>query len=392
MRINLYYFLTLNKVRQYVRLIRKNKLTAITSLFLLLFFIPVTVETFLTYEEIVIKWFPIVLILYSFAKVIQNNPLLNINFQIFEMKLCSLTELKVIIFFKVFASTIFITSIFILFEVPITPMLFIALVTNSLSNYIGFIKFQLSTSKVYGLFIIVLLLISFSIQTVHILPLMILVITMIGHLIQIKSLKYDYLYPYYRVMSTMFEGLVNQDTSKVSMAQDELLKDNKVSKKRLMEKNYSELFFLSKEVTRVLYHIKSIANISIFTFIIGFVSYYYIEMKLVHTILMYVNLFLIENILTKLNKSEYTTIITGFYLPIDLIEVVKQKWLIHGLIVLFPLITGCLIFTSISPWLIVIVILLLPVRNIILNFTSKKTVKLLMYLLGIVIYGSVYFF
>ncbi|MFE4242010.1 hypothetical protein [Peribacillus butanolivorans] len=338
------------------------------------------------------RWLPIALFAYSLAKILQNNPLVNIPFQTFEMKICSLISLKLIIFLKIIASTLFIVVVLILLKAPFTPILVVALITNSLVNYIGFIKYQISTLKLYIVLIISLLVILFSFQVSNSLLSIILFLAMLAHLIGIKSFKYDYLYPYYRIMSTMFQGLINQDFSQISTAQNELLKNNKVSKHRLMENNYNSMFFIAKEITRFLFNIKGLLNVCIFTFIIGFISYYYVETKSLHIILLFIDLILIETILSKLNKSEHTTITTGFYLQINLVTIIKQKWLTQGFVVLLPLVTGFLIFEHVSAWILVIVVPLIPIRNIIFNFTNKKLVKIAMYLFGAIIYGSFYIF
>ncbi|MBQ7233469.1 MAG: hypothetical protein IJX07_09705 [Bacillales bacterium] len=96
------------------------------------------------------KWFPIVLFAYSLAKVFQNNPILNIPFQIFEMKIFSLNILKFHIFIKIIISSLFIISILLILKANFTHILFVSLIANSLANYIGFIKYQIATIKLYS--------------------------------------------------------------------------------------------------------------------------------------------------------------------------------------------------------------------------------------------------
>ncbi|WP_139192873.1 hypothetical protein [Anaerobacillus arseniciselenatis] len=101
------------------------------------------------YENLIIKWFPIALFAYGLAKVFQNNPILNIPFQTFEMKVLSLNSLKLYIFLKTVASSLFIAAILLILEADFTPILYVSLIANSLANYIGFIKYQISTIKMY---------------------------------------------------------------------------------------------------------------------------------------------------------------------------------------------------------------------------------------------------
>jgi hypothetical protein len=193
-------------------------------------------------------------------------------------------------------------------------------------------------------------------------------------------------------MGTMSQGLINQDFSQIASAQNELLKNKKVSKHRMMENCYDAMFFTAKEMTRALFNLKSLINICIFTFIIGFISYFYITSQMMHFGLLIADLILIETFLSKLNKTEFTTITTGFYLPIQLAAVIQQKWLAQALIVLLPLITGFLIFGNINPLALLIVVPFIPLRNIIFNFTNSKQVKIAMYVFGAAIFGSPYLF
>lgn len=392
MMIDTVYYISLNKVRQYIRLIKKNKLNAFVFLLFLVFFLPLAVELFQTHENLVMKWFPIALFAYSLAKVFQNNPIINIPFQIFEMKIFSLNRLKLYIFLKMVASSLFIAAVLLILKVEFTPVLFVSLIANSLANYIGFIKYQITTIKLYSILSISILVILLSVQVSNSWPSIPLFMAMVVHLILIKSLKYDDLYSYYRIMGTMSQGLINQDFSQIASAQNELLKSNKVSKHRLMENLYDSLFFTAKEISRTLFNLKGLLNICIFTFIIGFISYFYIESQMVHLGLFIADLILIETFLSKLNKAEFTTITTGFYLPIHLSTIIKQKWLAQSLIVLLPLITGFLIFGNMNPLALLIVVPLIPLRNIIFNFTNSKLVKIAMYVFGAAIFGSLYFF
>lgn len=391
MIVDLAYFIGLNKVRQYIRLIKKNKFNVFIVLLLLVFFLPLSVELFQVYENFIIKWFPIALFTYSLAKVFQNNPILNIPFQTFEMKVLSLNSLKLYVFLKTVASSVFITAILLVLETDFTPILYLSLMANSLANYLGFIKYQISTIKLYSFLSISILVILFSVQASNCWPSMILFLAMAIHLILTKSFKYDYLYSYYRIMGTMFQGIINQDFSQITSAQDELLKNNKASKHKIMEKHYDSMFFTAKEMTRVYFNLKGFLNICIFTFIIGFISYFYIESQMVHLGLFITNLVLVETFLTKLNRTEFATITTGFFLPINLVTIIKQKWLSQALIVLFPLITGFYIFGNMNPLALLIVVPLIPLRNIIFNFTNSKLVKIAMYVLGVAIFGSLYF-
>lgn len=392
MIVDLVYYISLNKVRQYIRLIKKNKFNAFVFLLLLVFFLPLSVELFQAHENLIIKWFPIALFAYSLAKVFQNNPILNIPFQTFEMKVLSLNSLKLYIFLKTVASSLFIAAVLLILKADFAPILFVSLVANSLANYIGFIKYQIDTIKLYSILSISILVILLSVQISNSWPSILLFLAMVIHLTLIKSFKYDYLYSYYRIMGTMFQGLINQDFSQIASAQDELLKNNKISKHKIMENLYDSMFFTAKEMTRVLFNFKGLLNICIFTFIIGFISYFYIELQMVHLGLFIADLILIETFLTKLNKTEFTTITTGFFLPIHLVTIIKQKWLTQALIVLLPLITGFFIFGNMNPLALLIVISLIPLRNIIFNFTNSKLIKIVMYVFGAAIFGSLYFF
>lgn len=392
MMVDSVYYLSLNKVRQYIRLIKKNKFNAFVFLLLLVFFLPLSVELFRAHENLVMKWFPSALFAYSLAKVFQNNPIMNIPFQIFEMKILSLNSLKLHIFLKTVASSLFIATVLLILKADFTPILFVSLIANSLANYIGFIKYQISSIKLYSILSISILVILLSVQVSNSWPSILLFLTTVVHLILIKSFKYDYLYSYYRIMGTMFQGLINQDFSQIASAQNELLKNNNVSDNRIMENLYDSMFFTAKEVTRALFNLKGLLNICIFTFIIGFISYFYIESQMVHLGLFITDLILIETFLSKLNKTEFTTITTGFYLPIHLVTIIKQKWMIQALIVLLSLITGFFIFGNMNPLAMLIVVPLIPLRNIIFNFTNSKLVKIAMYVFGAAIFGSVYFF
>ena len=390
MIIDSIYYISLNKVRQYIRLIKKNKLNAFVFLLLLVFFFPLSVELFQTHENLVMKWFPIVLFAYSLAKVFQNNPILNIPFQIFEMKIFSLNILKFHIFIKTIISSLFIISILLILKANFTHILFVSLIANSLANYIGFIKYQIATIKLYSILSICILVILFSVQNSNSWPSIFLFLAMVVHLLLTKPFKYDYLYSYYRTIGTMFQGLINQDFSQVSSAQNELRKSNKVSKHRIMENLYDYMFFTAKEITRILFNYKNLMNICIFTFIIGFISYHYIDSQMVHFALFIADLILIETFLSKLNKTEFRIITTGFYLPIHLVIIIKQKWPTQILIMLFPLITGFLIFGNINPLTLLIIVPLIPLRNIIFNFTNSKVVKIAMYIFGATIFSLLY--
>lgn len=388
--INTLYYLSLNKIRQYIHMIKRNKLYAFVYFLLILVSIPLFSEMFYTYELLALKWFPIILLIYSLAKVFQNNPILNVPFQYFEMKILSFKELKVYVFLKTIASSLVITLVWFMLGASFSPILMISLIANSLANYIGFIKYQLTTTELYLTLFISILMILLSVKLNASWLSLVLLLAMMIHLFFKKVFKYDYLYSYYLILSDLMKGLIDRDVTQISSTQNELLKDDKVSEHKLMEKWYDTAFFIAKEMTRAFFNIKSFLNICIYTLIIGFISYFYVESSVLHLGLFMLDLILIEGFLSKLNKTEFKTITTGFYLPIDLFTVIKQKWLAQSILVIIPLLTGLLIFSQVSYLALFIVVPFIPLRNIITNFTNSRLIKISMYVIGAVIFGVLY--
>lgn len=89
-----------------------------------------------------------------------------------------------------------------------------------------------------------------------------------------------------------------------------------------------------------------------------------------------------DNMLNLLNKSEAMNRNKGFFFPYSTQEILKQKYIVHLLIIFIPFILpGILLLKRLSFFTLLICFISLPIKNILTSFAVNKRVKWLSYLI-----------
>lgn len=388
MVIDVLHLLFKNKQRQYINIFKKNKakwiLGALMGMFSILFE--------LDFIEIAVRnYFPIVTLvcfLYCIAKIFQDIPIMNIDYKLIEFKIINLFQLKMLIILKSVILSSFIFVLMLVFASETDKIAFfqalVLILINVVINFVCFLKSQTNHTDILTISTLLIVSLAFYLNSIVIISAFLGVIVLV--FFSKKYFKYDRLLPYYHSMAYVYQGLVNSDMGSISQGQVQLMKPRNKSLLNFMEKYYSSDWFdFWKEISRAIYYYRKILNASLISFLITLITLMYEHPLWVNGAAMFALVFVADTVLTLLNKPEAINISKGFYVPFSLKDLIKQKYVAHICVVLFPLLSSLLILKYVSFVLLIICFLILPLKNILSSFSSKFISKCAVYFLESII-------
>lgn len=390
MEINVLQLLFKNKIRQYIRFFKKNKIECIFTAMagcLLVFYASDFFKIALS------RYFPLVSLLfflYCAAKLFQELPIMNIDYRLFDFRIIKLWHLKAIVFLRSIILSGFIFILMLIFSGSIDNAIFykilLLLLVNMTVNLICFLKSQ--TNYTTLLIIATLLIITFGYYFNSIIMISVFLTITSLYFILRKSLKYDRLLPYYHSLAYLSQGLVNNDMDSVMQGQLQFNNQKDTSSLHLMEKYYGRGFMFNffKEISRVSYGYKNVINSSLINFLITIFIAMYPHPKWAVGVAMLAIIIVSDYVLTTINKAEVTVKNKGFYLPYTLGDIIKQKYLVHLCILLLPFLAGILIIRYVNIFLLILCFLILPIKNILHNFSNKFSIKCAVYILDSIMF------
>lgn len=385
MGINVFSLLLLNKARRAFRVIKKNTLTSIViGIFsvLLLFSL---LENDLTIKIEIYQYIFIGALLYITSKLLQDIPTMILPYQSILFGVYNIHKIKLLIILKSTALSMMLFFVFNLLSMEISDIertrILILLLFNFCVNLLCFIKTQIKNQNVFKIISILIISCGYYINNLLLAIAVLIIVFMI--FLRIRFLRYESILPYYYSLGVISQGIFDKSSHLVREGQNTIAIGKTESKLYLMEKYYEGIakFEFSKEISRILYNHKKILNVSLINLVIGLVCAVYTYPKFVYSIALIIMLFLMDAILTSLNKEERNIKDSGFYLPFSLIQLVKAKYFPHLLIILPSFLSSAFIFSRINILLYLIFIIVIPFKNIILNYSSKKIIKWLSYLI-----------
>lgn len=365
--INTIKYITLNFLRKYIKLVKKNKLKFIVVALTSVFFLSLSVDIYKSIDIKYYKFLPLIIFGYAMLKLFQEIPTMNINSQLIELKILKLWQLKLLIFIKSIAFSILIFILLINISIFTQKLLFkqimVALIINIIVNLVCFLVYQVNYSNILKIAIISSCSVGYYLNSILLVGTLLLAISII--FFGVKYFKYDLILPYYNSVGN-------------------IIKSKSESSLDLMEKNYDNKrkFYYSKEISRILYYSKNWINLSLMNFLAVFMVFMYTERILISAIVLLATFYTTDNMLNLLNKSEATNRNKGFYFPYSTQEVLKQKYIVHLLIIFVPfLLPGIILLKRISFLTLLVCYLSLPVKNILVSFAENKALKWLSYLI-----------
>ena len=384
--INTIKYITLNFLRKYIRLINKNKVKLSVVVLAVSFLLLFSVDIYKTIDVKYYRFLPLIIFLYAMLKLFQEIPTMNMDSQLIELKILKLWQLKMLVFIKSIALSILIFIILINTSMFSQKFLFqqigVSLIINIIVNIVCFLVYQINHSNILKIAIIFSSSVAYYLSSIPLISILLLVILVI--FASMEYFKYDLILPYYHSMGNIIEGLINSDMEGMVAGQASIVKSKSESTLYLMEKNYNKKnpFYYSKEISRMLYHNKNWINLSLMNFLAVFIVIMYSKKILLSVIVLLLIFYTTDNMLNLLNKSEAMNRNKGFFFPYSTQEILKQKYIVHLLIIFIPFILpGILLLKRLSFFTLLICFISLPIKNILTSFAVNKRVKWLSYLI-----------
>jgi hypothetical protein len=380
----------LNRVRQSIRLMKKNFLlffaVAFFSVFLLSMLEPIA-GVIREHNTVFEKWGSFIFLIYCIAKIMQDYPTINIPIQFLSVKAVNLGFIKGYVFVKSILFSLGIFMVFMLMDISLSKTLVVALLINGLANLMCFYKTQVSSllrSQTIFLSIIILIYLADSVALAS----LVLAAMIILFLVR-KSLKYDDIYKYYYAYGGMLEGIVSNDFARISTVQSSLSKSKVKSKFAFLEKFYENavFFYYFKEISRMTVCIRPLINAYFVTFVCCIAPLFYGGIAWLGGVAILVIILVMDNILTRLNKPEAINKKNGFYLPFTPYQLLIQKYLPHVTILIIPLLMSTVFLTGVSRLALVAIFLLLPVKSVVMNFSTTWRGKMVAYLMDGILFS-----
>ncbi|OPJ55867.1 hypothetical protein [Alkalithermobacter paradoxus] len=378
-----------NKLRQYIRIYKKNKLKWTLAIFMGVFLIFSMVDLIRTAIDNYFSILSLGFFIYCTAKIFQDIPIMNIDCKLIKFKVLRLWQLKTIIILK----SVILSGVIFTFVLNFSNMLdrsefyraVLLVLINIVINFVCFFKSQTNNANVLTIFTLLVVSLSYYINSILIIS--IYLFTILYVFINKKYFKYDQLLPYYQSMAFLYEGLVNNDISTLSQGQMQLTKQKLKSSFNFMEKYYGNeyRFEFYKEISRAIYNYKRIVNVSLINFLITLLTLMYEHPIWINSVAMFSLVFITDSVLTLINKPEAINKNKGFYFPYSLKEIIKQKYFAHLCVILIPFISSLLILKYISFFVVIICFFILPIKNILYNFGEKFITKCFVYCLESII-------
>ncbi|MFB7142872.1 hypothetical protein ACFCYN_25090, partial [Gottfriedia sp. NPDC056225] len=190
------------------------------------------------------------------------------------------------------------------------------------------------------------------------------------------------------LMSKVGEGLLNKNFSKIVEAQQILLSSTRknTSTTKLLYKHYEPeyRFYLIKELLKMRYYYRDI--IFGITFILILNLLFFSLSNVYYQIgIIFIILFVIDNILTKLNKYEMDFLKKSLMFKVDLSVFFKMKYICQLILVLIFILISFQIMIE-FPISFLLFLILLPLKNLLYNYLENKIMKASIYLIGGITY------
>jgi hypothetical protein len=332
----------------------------------------------------------VIFIVYLIFKLMYRMQTMTFDYQLLQMKILSLFEFKTAILFKSFGASVLVGALIFgyqdLFRQHELIRLIILVIANGYVNIICFCKEQTKHRNLFILLTLFVVLVTWKFNILWGAGLF--AIAMVGYLYRIQIMRYHNILPYYKSVYNIYQGtFINQEID-VQQEQHEILKDEEIKQHHWMEKYYSNtrMFMFMKEISRAFYQKSSIINVCVVTIIaIVLLGVYNNDSFIPMMIVKLVIYFFMDNILSGLNKSEFDCIRRGFFYPINIRQIIRDKYLAHLCIILLPglCMLGMVFFDNVLRY--IPLILMLPLKNIIINFSRDKYQKVMGYALEFVL-------
>lgn len=394
MGINVFSLLLLNKARRTFRVIKKNILTSIVIGVFLVLLLFSLFENGITIKIQIYQYIFIGALLYIISKLLQDFPTMILPYQSILYGVYNIHKIKLLIMLKSIALSLVLFFLLNLLSLEISSIertrILILLLFNFCANLLCFIKTQIKNQNVFKAISILIISSGYYINNL-LLAAAALFIVILAFL-RIRFLRYENILPFYYSLGVISQGIFDKSAHLVREGQNTISIGNTESKLYLMEKYYEGIakFEFSKEISRILYNYKKILNCSLINLVIGVVCAVYDYPPFMYSIALIVMLFLMDTILTSLNKEERNIKDSGFYLPFSLMQLIKAKYFSHLVIIFVPFLSSAFIFSRINIILYLIFIIVIPLKNIILNYSTKKAAKWFCYLIDSTIVGLLF--
>ncbi len=339
----------------------------------------------LTIKIDIYQYFFIGALLYITSKLLQDIPTMILPYQSILFGVYNIHKIKLLIMLKSIALSFILFCLINLLYLDISDLeknrILILLLFNFCVNLLCFIKTQIKNQNTFK--ILSILSISSGYYFNNLLLAMAILIIVFVIFLRIRVLRYETILPYYYSLGVISQGIFDKSPHLLRAGQNTITVGKIESKLYLMEKNYEDIikFEFSKEISRILYNHKKIINVSLVNLVLGIICAVYTYPKFVYSIALIIMLFLMDSILTSLNKEERIIKDSGFYLPFSLMQLIKSKYLSHLFIIFIPFLSSAFIYSRINFLLYLIFIIVIPIKNIILNYSTKKIIKWLSYLI-----------
>lgn len=382
---NILYLLIKNKLRKYIRIFNKNKLKYIIYLLLSIFLISFIVDFIRLGIKYYFSFFTLTIYIYCLMKIFQDAPIMNIDYQFFEFKILKLWQFKILIILKSTILSILTLIFIVIFKNTFTSFqlnqLIILALINILVNIICFLKTQTHHKDILVIATIFLVSLIYYLNLKILLTIIVFII--FYKFISMQFIKYDEIVPYYYSMAYLFQGLSENNLDTISIGQSKFIKSKIKNSPNLIEKYYdSNLGFeFYKEISRAMCNYKKIINISLINFIITSLLLIYKHPLWLNGVAMFVIIFMIDTILTYINKSEYVNMNKGFFIPYTIKDILIKKYFSHLCIIAIPFISSIFIIKYINFFTFILCILIVPIKNILYNFSKTFSTKLISYVL-----------
>ncbi|WP_461201817.1 hypothetical protein [Anoxybacillus sp. TBDG-1] len=373
-----------------MRIVKQYPFYVVGMIVAMFFLVPVAIDLSRVYGNIVNHYAPYLIFVYGVVKLFQNNPIINVPFQIFQYRLFDFKKFKRYLLMKMSFPSIAFLIVYMLFMQQVSTSLIIALLANVLFNYLCFMRYQYEILYVQLLMMSTVVLGFIAIYVKAIIIPALMFVAMIIHLFSLKSLDYSLLHRYYQIMSKMGEGLLNKDISKILEIQ-QLLTTKKVSSNtKLLLKYYDQdySFYFMREALKIRYYQKDffayVTTLLLFSMAGIWLDHFYYEVVYIFLVI-----FFTDHMLTKLNKYELETMKKSLVFHINLRQYVKRKYICHLIFMLVPIILSFSILIKL-PLSFLLIWGCLPLKNVLFNYTEKKFFRAMLYALGILLYSFPY--
>lgn len=390
MNSHIVYYFILNQMRKGMRIVKQYPFYVVGMIVAMFFLVPVAIDLSRVYGNIVNHYAPYLIFVYGVVKLFQNNPIINVPFQIFQYRLFDFKKFKRYLLMKMIFPSIAFLIVYVLFMQQVSISLIIALLANVLFNYLCFMRYQYEILYVQLLMMSTVVLGFIAIYVKAIIIPALMFVAMIIHLFSLKSLDYSLLHRYYQIMSKMGEGLLNKDISKILEIQ-QLLTTKKVSSNtKLLLKYYDQdySFYFMREALKIRYYQKDffayVTTLLLFSMAGIWLDHFYYEVVYIFLVI-----FFTDHMLTKLNKYELETMKKSLVFHINLRQYVKRKYICHLIFMLVPIILSFSILIKL-PLSFLLIWGCLPLKNVLFNYTEKKFFRAMLYALGGVLYSFPY--